>query len=160
MCGSFTVCEFHFPILNSADLCLPTFLLKDIFLRKQQQGRSHWRGRGQGRHGPFTSISEANKVQEFKFQISGTLLFMGVQKLYGPEISRFLPCMLQFLDNLRRLFIFSKYIRGIDHFTLDLLTFDFLKYFTLWAIRKKKERDFKESTLDFRRNPGPTEKVF
>ena len=30
-------------------------------------------------------------------------IFTGVQKLQGPEISRFLPCMLQFLDNLQRL---------------------------------------------------------
>ena len=83
------------------------------------QGRSHWRG--QGGHCPPTSISKPNKVQEFQFQISGMLLFMAVQKLCGPEISRFLPCMLQFLDNSRRLFIFSNYMRGIDHFTLDLL---------------------------------------
>ena len=37
---------------------------------------------------------------------TGILLFMDVQKLYGPEISRFLPYMLQFLDNLR-VFFFS-----------------------------------------------------
>ena len=45
---------------------------------------------------------------------------MGVQKLHGPEISRFSPYMLQFLDNLRWLFILSNYIREIDHFTHDL----------------------------------------
>ena len=44
-----------------------------------------------------------------------------VQKLYGPEISQFLPCMLQFLDNLWRVSIFSNYIGEIDHFILDLL---------------------------------------
>ena len=76
-----------------------------------------------GTRGPWppTSISELNKVQQFHFQKSGILLFTGIQKLYGPEISRFLPCMLQFLDNLRRLFIFSNYIGKIGHFTLDLL---------------------------------------
>ena len=36
-----------------------------------------------------TSISEPNKVQQIQFQKSGTLLFMGVQKLYEPEISWF-----------------------------------------------------------------------
>ena len=39
---------------------------------------------------PPTSISKRNKVQEIRFQASGTLLFKGVQKLYGPEISRLL----------------------------------------------------------------------
>ena len=45
---------------------------------------------GPGCHQPPThptSISELNKVQKFQFQISGILLFLGVQKLYGPEIS-------------------------------------------------------------------------
>ena len=36
---------------------------------------------------PLTSISETNKVQQFQFQTSGILLFMGVQKLYRPKIS-------------------------------------------------------------------------
>ena len=42
-----------------------------------------------GARGPWppTSISEPNKVQQFQFQTSGILLFTGVQKLYGPEIS-------------------------------------------------------------------------
>ena len=65
---------------------------------------------------PPTSISESSKVQQFKFQISGILLFTGVQKLCG-----FSPCVLRFLDNLRWLFIFSNYIGETDHFTLDLL---------------------------------------
>ena len=45
-----------------------------------------------GARGPWsppTSISEPNKVQKFDSQTSGTLLFTDVQKLYGPEISRF-----------------------------------------------------------------------
>ena len=41
-------------------------------------------------------ISKPNKVQLLQFQTSGILLFMGVHKLCGPEILRFLPCMLQF----------------------------------------------------------------
>ena len=67
-----------------------------------------------------TSISEPNKVQQVQFQMSGILFFTSVQILYGPKISRFLPCMLQYLDNLRWLFIFSNYIGEIDHFMLDL----------------------------------------
>ena len=69
----------------------------------------------------FGPNSELNKVQQFLFQTSGILLLTGVQKLCGPEISRFLPCILQFLDNLWWLFIFSNYTWEIDHFTLDLL---------------------------------------
>ena len=69
----------------------------------------------------FGPNSELNKVQQFLFQTSGILLLTGVQKLCGPEISRFLPCVLQFLDNLWWLFIFSNYTWEIDHFTLDLL---------------------------------------
>ena len=60
-----------------------------------------------------TSISEANKVQLFQFQTLRILLFTDVQKLYGPEISQFLPCMLC----LRELSIFSNYIGEIEHFT-------------------------------------------
>ena len=43
------------------------------------------------------------------FQTSGILLFTDVWtwKLYEPEVSQFLPFMLQCLDNLWRLFIFS-----------------------------------------------------
>ena len=79
---------------------------------------------GTGVHSPLpppTSVLEPNKVQLFKFQISRILLFMCVQKLCGREISKFLPCVLQVLENLQHLFIFSNYIGKIDHFTLDLL---------------------------------------
>ena len=68
-----------------------------------------------------TSISKSKKVPQFRFQTSGILLFRIVQKLNGPEISKFLPRMLQVLDNLRQLFIFSNYIGEIDQYTLDLL---------------------------------------
>ena len=70
---------------------------------------------------PPSSFFKPNKVQQFQFQISGILLSTGVQKLYEPEISRLLPCILHFLDNLRRRFILSNYIDEIDHFALDLL---------------------------------------
>ena len=39
---------------------------------------------------PPNSISKPNKVEEVRFQTSGILLFRGIQKLYGPEISRLL----------------------------------------------------------------------
>ena len=76
---------------------------------------------GPGGHGPPTSSFEPKKVQQFQFQTSGALLYTGVQKLYEPEISRFLLHIVQFLDNLQRLFIFSNNIGEINHFTLDLL---------------------------------------
>ena len=62
------------------------------------------------------------------------LLFTGVQKSYGPEISRFLPCMLQVLENLRQLFIFSNYIAEIDQFTLDLLKRSDTYRWTFWRV--------------------------
>ena len=64
-------------------------------------------GEGTGGVMDHTSIPEPNKTEPFQFQTSEILIFTGVQKLYGTEISRFLPCMLQFLANLRRTFIFS-----------------------------------------------------
>ena len=64
---------------------------------------------------PLSSISKPIKVQQFQFQTLGVLLFMVVQKLSGPEISRFSPCMLQFLDHSRRLFIFSLDLLKIFH---------------------------------------------
>ena len=67
------------------------------------QGCSHWGE--QWSHDPSSSVSEPNKAQQFQFQ-TGILLFTGAPKLYGPEISQFLSCMLQFLDNLWRHFIF------------------------------------------------------
>ena len=85
-----------------------------------KQGRSHWWGQGvippfphfnfRTKQGPIASVSKITDIA-----------FTGIEKLNGPEISRFLPCMLQFLDNVRRLSIFSNYIGKIDHFTLDLL---------------------------------------
>ena len=56
------------------------------------QGHSHWGGQGR--------ISEPNKVQQFQFQTSRILIFMGVQKLYRTQISQFSQCWLQFFNNL------------------------------------------------------------
>ena len=49
-----------------------------------------------------TKQGHSNKAN----QTSGILLFMGIQKFYGLEISQFLSCMLQFLNNSWCLFIF------------------------------------------------------
>ena len=43
------------------------------------QGRGHWRAMAP------TSTSKPKKVQQFQFQTPEILLFMGVQKLYGPR---------------------------------------------------------------------------
>ena len=61
-------------------------------------------GGGQRGHDPSTLISEPNKVQQFQFHRSDIFLFPDVQKLYGPEISRF-----------------SNYIVEIDNFELGFL---------------------------------------
>ena len=66
------------------------------------EGRSHCGYRG-----------ETKQVQQFQFQTLKILLFTlftGAQKLCGPEISRFSPYMLQFLDNIQWLLIFSNNI--------------------------------------------------
>ena len=68
---------------------------------------------------PSTSIFEPEKVQQFQFQTSE--VSNQSFKLHGPEISRFSPCMLQFLDNIQQLLIFSNYTRETDHFSLDFL---------------------------------------
>ena len=101
-------------------------LLDYVFIPATQknlyiQGCSNCGGGDRGAWTSPTSISKLNKVQQFQFQTSGILLFMGVQKSYRPEMSRFFQCMLHFLDNLRWIFIFSNYMREIHRFTLDLL---------------------------------------
>ena len=55
-------------------------------------------GEGEAR-GPWTpiSISEPKKVYQFQFQASVVLVFMGNQKLYGPEMSRFLTVYATYL---------------------------------------------------------------
>ena len=70
---------------------------------------------------PPLSISKPKKVQEYQSETSEVLLFTDAEKLYEPKISQFSPCMLQFLDNIQRLFIFSNYTGEKDHFSLDFL---------------------------------------
>ena len=111
----------------------------------EAQGRSHWGGQGampplfhsQTKKGPTVSVSNIRD-----------LLFTGVQKSYGPEISRFLPCMQQVLDNLRQLFIFSDYTAEIGQFTLDLLKRSDTYRWTFWRVfycgpSKRRPQEFK-----------------
>ena len=77
-------------------------------------------GGGGGAYRPLQFLNQTI-FTSFSFKHKRYCFFMGVQKLYEPEISRFLPCMLQFLENLHWLFIFFNCIREIDHFMLDLL---------------------------------------
>ena len=85
-----------------------------------------------------------------------------VQKLCGPEISQFLPCMLQFLDSLWRLLH-----REIDHFTLDLLNSPILNagpsekfLFVDYPKEDLKEREFNPYNLggipDLPKKPSKT----
>ena len=65
---------------------------------------------------PSTLISEQISVSNIR-----DIALTAVQKYYGPEISRFSSCMLQFFGNIWRLLIFSNYIGEIDQVTLDFL---------------------------------------
>ena len=69
-------------------------------------GGEMWRARRT--MSPPTSISKLDKVQQFQFRTSGIMLFMGVQKLHGPDLSRILQCMLQFLDSSLTFFLTTK----------------------------------------------------
>ena len=92
------------------------------------------------------------------------IAFYGYSEIIRNRISRFLLCMLEVLNNLRWLFIFSNYIGEIDHFTLDLLE---RSDTWPWTYRKvshcrpseRRSQWTRISTLDYRQNPGPTEKV-
>ena len=89
----------NFPFLTNSPKCphpLKNQNMLSVTKVSLSQEHSHWGGQGAML---LTSVSEPNKVQLFQFQTSRILLFMGVQKLYEPEISKFLPCMQQVLDN-------------------------------------------------------------
>ena len=66
------------------------------------QRRSNWGGGSKGAMDPI-SISEPKKVYQFQFQASVVLVFMGNQKLYGPEMSRFLT-------------VYATYLTAVFHF--------------------------------------------
>ena len=97
--------------LSSSDfICFTSFITSF-------QWHTPWGSQGAG-HSPnythtHTSIFEPNKIQNFQFQTSGILSFTNVQKLYGPEISQFLSCILQFLDNLFLFFLIHKGNRAL-----------------------------------------------
>ena len=114
------MCEIEIRIYCHSEVLICCDMLFFLFLalRRSIQGRSHcgFQGRGGTWHPP-TSISKPKKAQQFHFQTSGILFFMGVQNYTG---QKFLPCILQFLDNLRRRFTFSNYIGAINQCTLDL----------------------------------------
>ena len=69
------------------------------------------------------------RSNSFSFKHQGYLFLRVVQKLYEPEVSRFLPCMLQFLGNLRRHFIFSSLNRSLDLFKRSNT-----KLWTFWKV--------------------------
>ena len=80
-------------------------------------------GGGGGGRGPWTlrfSLQSKQSPAVLVSKIRDIAFYKGLE-IIRTRISQFLPCSVQFLDNLWRLFIFSKYIREIDHFTLDLL---------------------------------------
>ena len=87
-------------------------------------------GEGEGGWGPQLQYPNPRRSNSFSFKHQRYCFLRGVQKLYGPETLRFLPCMLQFLDNIRRLFIFSNC--RIQQFMMDRL-----KSFLLGTIQKK-----------------------
>ena len=53
-----------------------------------------------------------NQIRYNQFQISQILHLTGAQNSHEPEISQFLPFMLQLLDNVRRYLIFLTTCRG------------------------------------------------
>ena len=108
----------YFTHFSSASVVLLLTLNKWMLAGKR---RSHWwGGRGVAR-GPCTlpplQLPNQTRSNNFSFRHQG-YCYMSIQKWSGLEISQ---CYLQFLDHSRRLFIFSDYIRRIDHFTLDIL---------------------------------------
>ena len=106
--------------VNAPSVTLSCMIVFQLFI----QGHSNWGGQGGYAPPPPpspTSISKLSKVQQFQFQTSGMMLFVRVQKLCGPKVSRFLPSML----HLRWLFSFSNYIGEIGE--IDLFTLDHLK---------------------------------
>ena len=115
----------------------PTAKIGDFALRKKGREKT-WMARvincchqvtwGRGATGPSPPPPPPHTHFNFRTKKGLTvsvpnirdISFAGIQKLYELKIS-YLPCMLQFLDNLRQLFIFFNYIEEIDTFTLDLL---------------------------------------
>ena len=85
---------------------------------------------------------------------------MDVQKLCGPRISQFLPCMPQFLDNLWRLFICSNYIGEEDHFTLEpLKRFDTQRWTRISSPQLKIKNQTMAYRWTFKKDPLKLEEI-
>ena len=69
------------------------------------------------------NYNNSNKTKLNKLSVSNIrdIAFCGCSEIIQTRNSTILPCLLQIIDKLRRLFIFSNYIGQIDHFTLELL---------------------------------------
>ena len=94
----------------------PQLWLHAWILCSQMQGRSHLGM--QGAMAPRLQFPNQTKSKSFSFKHYGYCFSRMFRNHTGPEISQFLPCVLQFLDNLWRLFIFFfNYMGEIDHFT-------------------------------------------
>ena len=98
-------------------LCRSVFLTKLQILYKYSFSTTHEYAILHGRsHSGARGIMSPSPSLQFLHQASSTVLVSN----YG-DISRLLPCMLQFLYKLWRFSIFYNYIWEIDCFTLELL---------------------------------------
>ena len=98
------------------------FLLHNLFrgVANGGDGGGGWGGAARGTMPPRpTSTSEPKQVQQFQFQPSEILFFMGVQKFHG--FHRVCYNSWTIYGSFHFHLIFSNYIREIDHSTLDLL---------------------------------------
>ena len=104
--------------------CCEIFYLIELYILEcRGVATGEGRGGGGGGHAPLP-LQIPNQTMSNSFRSVPSIrniAFNKCSEIMRPEISQFLPFMLQFLDNLWRLFIFSNYIWEIDHFTLDLL---------------------------------------
>ena len=92
------------------------------------QGRYHWGGPvgaplGRASGGMTPLFNFRTKKGPTPVSVSNTrdIAFYGYSEIIRTRNFTILPCMVQFLDNLCWLFIFSNCVRETDHFTLDLL---------------------------------------
>ena len=76
---------------------------------------------GQGGHGPLHLNFRTKQGPSVSVSNIRDNAFYGCSQIIRTKNFAILPSMLQYLNNLRHLFIFSNCIGEIDHFTLDLL---------------------------------------
>ena len=100
-------------------------------------------GGEQGGHGRPTSISEPNKVQQFQFQTSGTLLFYGCSEIIQTRNFTIFTVYTTIFGQIKAAFHFFLLRRGNRSIHVGpsekvrYSTQDLLKSFLLWTIRKK-----------------------